>query len=206
MTLPRLHVITDGGVLARAEFPRRLAAIAALGARVAVHLRDRSADGRRFWDAVERAAPVVRAGGAMLVVNARPDVAAMVAADAVQLGGDDLSVPDARRVAPGFAVGRSVHGLDEARTAVAEGADYLLVGNVHPTTSHPERAGIGIGALAGFLFLGRPVVAIGGITPARAAEVRASGAWGVACIRAVWDAPDPVAAAEALLAPWERAA
>ena len=206
MTMPRLHVITDGDVLARADFPRRLAAVASLGGRVAVHLRDRAADGHRFWNAVERAAPVVREHGAMLVVNARPDIAALVGADAVQLGSDDLSVPDARRVAPGIAAGRSVHGPDEARAAVAEGADYLIVGNVHPTASHPERAGIGIAALAGILGLGRPVIAIGGMTPARATEVHASGAWGVAAIRAVWDAPDPLAAAEALLAPWEQAA
>ena len=83
MTLPRLHVITDGDVLARADFPRRLAAVASLGGRVAVHLRDRAADGRSFWNAAERAAPVVREHGAMLVVNARPDIAALVGADAV---------------------------------------------------------------------------------------------------------------------------
>jgi len=206
VTLPRLHVITDGDVLARADFLHRLAVIASLGGRVAVHLRDRAADGRTFWNAVERAAPIVREHGAMLVVNARPDVAALVEADAVQLGSDDLSVPDARRVAPGAAAGRSVHGQDEARVAVAEGADYLMVGNVHPTASHPDRAGIGIAALTGIVGLGRPVIAIGGMTPARAADVHASGAWGVAAIRAVWEAPDPVAAAAALLAPWEQAA
>jgi len=206
VTLPRLHVITDGDVLARADFLHRLAVIASLGGRVAVHLRDRAADGRTFWNAVERAAPIVRGHGAMLVVNARPDVAALVEADAVQLGSDDLSVPDARRVAPGAAAGRSVHGQDEARVAVAEGADYLMVGNVHPTASHPDRAGIGIAALTGIVGLGRPVIAIGGMTPARAADVHASGAWGVAAIRAVWEVPDPVAAAAALLAPWERAA
>jgi thiamine-phosphate pyrophosphorylase len=193
-------------VLARADFPRRLAAIASLGGRVAVHLRDRNAAGRAFWNAVERAAPVVREHGALLVVNARPDIAALVGADAVQLGGADLSVPDARRVAPGIAAGRSVHGQEEARAAVAEGADYLILGNVHPTASHPDRAGVGIAALAGVLALGRPVIAIGGVTPARAIDVHASGAWGVAAIRAVWDAADPVAAAEALLAPWENAA
>lgn len=206
MMLPRLHVITDGDVCARADFPRRLAAIVSLGGRVAVHLRDRTADGRTFWNAVERAAPVVREHGAMLVVNARPDIATLVGADAVQLGSADLSVPDARRVAPAAAAGRSVHGQDEARAAVVEGADYLLVGNIHPTASHPDRAGIGIAALAGIVGLGRPVIAIGGMTPARAADVHASGAWGVAAIRAVWDAPDPVAAAAALLAPWEQPA
>jgi thiamine-phosphate pyrophosphorylase len=43
------------------------------------------------------------------------------------------------------------------------------------------------------------VIAIGGVTPPRAAEARAAGAYGVAAIRAVWDADDPAAAARALL-------
>jgi thiamine-phosphate pyrophosphorylase len=61
-----------------------------------------------------------------------------------------------------------------------------------------------LAALGEFLQVGRPVIAIGGITPDRAVAVHAVGAWGVAAIRAVWDAPDPVAAAEAMLAPWEH--
>ncbi|HEX5818647.1 MAG TPA: thiamine phosphate synthase [Gemmatimonadales bacterium] len=206
MTLPRLHAVTDGDVLARADFLERLTAIATLGSRVAVHLRDRDADARTFWQLVERAAPVVRQHGAMLVVNARPDIAAMVHAHAVQLGDADLSVDDARRVAAHALVGRSVHELDEGRRAVGDGADYLLVGNVHQTPSHPGRPGLGLARLSEFLELGRPVIAIGGITPEAADAVHAVGAWGVAAIRAVWDAPDPAAAAEALLVPWERAA
>jgi thiamine-phosphate pyrophosphorylase len=201
-----LHVVTDGEVLARAEFMDRLAAIATLGSRVAVHLRDRDADARTFWQIVDRAAPVVREHGAMLVVNARPDIGAMVRADAVQLGAADLSIGDARRVAPHSLLGRSVHEVGEGRAAVADGADFLLVGNVHPTPSHPGRPGIGLARLSEFVGLGRPVIAIGGVTPDVAESVQAIGAWGVAAIRSVWDAPDPVMAAEALLAPWERAA
>jgi thiamine-phosphate diphosphorylase len=206
VTLPHLHVVTDGEVLARAEFTDRLAAIATLGSRVAVHLRDRDADARTFWQIVDRAAPVVREHGAMLVVNARPDIGAMVRADAVQLGAADLSVGDARRVAPLSLLGRSVHEVGEGRAAVADGADFLLVGNVHPTPSHPGRPGIGLARLSEFVGLGRPVIAIGGVTPDIAALADAIGAWGVAAIRSVWDARDPVIAAEALLAPWERAA
>lgn len=206
MTLPRLHVVTDGEILARESFSAHLAKIARLGHRVAVHLRDRDAGGRAFWQMVERAAPVIRKHGAMLVVNARPDIAEMAKAESVQLGADDLSVRDARRVAPKALIGRSVHRPDEARAAVQEGADYLLVGNVHPTSSHPGRPGLGLAALGAFLESGRPVIAIGGMTPERAIGVHAVGAWGVAAIRSVWDAPDPAAAAEALLAPWGRAA
>ena len=50
--------------------------------------------------------------------------------------------------------------------------------------------------------LGKPVIAIGGIDAARAAEVRAAGAYGVAAISALWKADDPAAAALAFLEPW----
>jgi thiamine-phosphate pyrophosphorylase len=50
--------------------------------------------------------------------------------------------------------------------------------------------------------LGRPVIAIGGITPDRAAELKAAGAYGVAAIRGLWMAADPAAATLAMLLPW----
>ena len=85
---------------------------------------------------------------------------------------------------------------------MAEGADFLLVGNVYPTTTHPGRPGAGLELVRGAAALGRPVIAIGGIDAARATEARAAGAYGVAAITALWRAADPAAAALALLAPW----
>jgi thiamine-phosphate pyrophosphorylase len=85
---------------------------------------------------------------------------------------------------------------------VAEGADFLVVGSVYPTASHPGRAAAGPALIRAAAALGRPVIAIGGMDAARAVEMREAGAWGVAAIRALWDAADPAAAAMALLAPW----
>jgi thiamine-phosphate pyrophosphorylase len=48
------------------------------------------------------------------------------------------------------------------------------------------------------------VIAIGGVTPARAGLARAAGAHGVAAVRAIWDTPDPAAAARALLLSFGR--
>jgi thiamine-phosphate diphosphorylase len=135
-------------------------------------------------------------------VNGRPDVAAAVGAQGVQLAGGDLAPPDARRVFGSGWIGRSVHTLPEAAAAVAEGADFLLVGNIYPTTTHPGRLGAGLELVRGAAALGRPVIAIGGIDAARATEARAAGAYGVAAITALWRAADPAAAALALLAPW----
>ena len=91
----------------------------------------------------------------------------------------------------------SVHDLEEAESARDAGADYLLAGPVYATASHPDRSPLGLTRLEEIIALGVTVIAIGGITVDRAREVKAAGAWGVAAIRALWDAPEPKAAARA---------
>ncbi|MDX2193170.1 MAG: thiamine phosphate synthase, partial [Gemmatimonadales bacterium] len=134
-----------------------------------------------------------------LVVSGRPDVAALAEADGVQLARGDLRPADARALVPGALVGASVHSADEARAAAAEGADYLLAGNIHETASHPGRPAAGLALVEAAARTGLPVIAIGGMTPARAADARQAGAWGVAAIGALWHAPDPHGAALAFL-------
>jgi thiamine-phosphate diphosphorylase len=194
--------VTDARVLALPDLGIRAAAIAAAGPAVALHARDRGATGVGLTRAALRLQALARPPEASLLVNARPDLAAAIGAQGVQLGAGDISSGDARRVFPAGWVGRSVHGLAEARDAVAEGADFLLLGNVYQTASHPGRPGLGLAVVRDVASLGLPVIAIGGVTPARAHQLRAAGAYGAAAVSALWDAADPAAAALALLAPW----
>jgi thiamine biosynthesis protein ThiS len=97
-------------------------------------------------------------------------------------------------------VGRSVHDAVAARAAEAEGADFLVAGPVFATASHPGAAPAGPTLLAAAASGGRQVIAIGGLTPSNAGSAIAAGSWGVAAIRALWDATDPAAAARAFLA------
>ncbi|HEY6852926.1 MAG TPA: thiamine phosphate synthase, partial [Gemmatimonadales bacterium] len=136
---------------------------------------------------------------ARLFVNDRLDVALGTQAAGVQLRRGGLTPEDARRLEPEWWIGVSVHDLGEARAAQAAGADYLLVGTIFPTASHPERAPLGEAGLAAVAALGLPVVAIGGITAARVPAVRAAGAYGVGAIRGLWDALEPDAAARQML-------
>ena len=76
------------------------------------------------------------------------------------------------------------------------------MGNIFETRSHPGRPAAGLDLIREAASLGRPVIAIGGIDPARAARARDAGAYGVAAISALWYAPDSAAAALALLQPW----
>jgi thiamine-phosphate diphosphorylase len=200
--LPRVHAFTDASILAAPDFGVRAAAIAAAGAAVALHARDRGCTGAELTAAALRMVALARPPEAAVFVSGRPDIAAAAGAHGVQLGSSDLTPADARRVLPGRWIGRSVHSIEEASAAVNEGADFLVVGSIYPTTSHPERQASGPRLVSGAASFGRPVIAIGGVTPERVREVKAAGAYGVAAIRALWRATDPAAAALAMLSPW----
>lgn len=200
--LPRLHAISDDAILADADVGIRAAAIAAAGPAVALHVRGRKSTAAFLARCATRFTSLASPAEAAVIINARPDLARAVAAHGVQLGAGDLSVPDARRVLGAGWIGRSVHGVAEAHEAIDEGADYLLLGAIFETASHPGQAGLGLDVLAEVATLGTPVIAIGGMTPARAADVRDAGAWGLAAIRALWHTGDSYAAAMELLTPW----
>ncbi|MEV4999605.1 thiamine phosphate synthase [Nocardioides sp. LML1-1-1.1] len=141
----------------------------------------------------------VRPHGARVLVDDRLDVALAAGADGVHLGADDLAVADARRLAPGLVVGATCRDRAAVEAAAEAGADYAGFGPLLPTVSKPGLpAPLGIAAVreaVGVL----PLVAIGGLDAATAAEARAAGAHGVAVIGAIWRQPDPVAAAKELV-------
>jgi thiamine-phosphate diphosphorylase len=199
--LPRLHAVTDGPTLALADFGIRAGAIAAAGPAVALHARHRGASGATLAAAAARLVALARPPEALVLVSARPDIARAVGAQGVQLARDDLSPIDARAICGGW-IGRSVHSEAEAYDAAGEGADFVIAGNVYDTASHPDRPALGVALIVACARAGLPVIAIGGVTPERATELRDAGAWGVAAISALWGARDPAAAAVAFLQPW----
>jgi thiamine-phosphate pyrophosphorylase len=200
--LPRVHAFTDAALLSAPELGLRAAAIAAGGPAVALHARAREATGAVLAVGAQRLIALARPPEAAVIVSGRPDIAAALGANGVQLANDDLTPADARRVLQHGWIGRSVHSLEEAEGAVAQGTDFLVVGSIYETASHPGQPALGLRLVRDAARLGRPVIAIGGITPERAIAVRDAGAYGVAAIRALWQAPDPAAATIAMLAPW----
>jgi thiamine-phosphate pyrophosphorylase len=202
--IPPLHVVTDYQVVARGDFLDRARWILqAGGAEVAFHLRAPRASGRRTYDLAASLGPM--AADALLIVNDRVDVALAADADGAHVGARGIGAADARRLlGPNRLLGASVHAVDEARDAMRGGADYVLAGTIWDTPSHPERRGTRIGLIREIAALGIPTIAIGGVTPARAAEARDAGAAGVAVIRGVWDAADPAAAVNEYLRHWKR--
>jgi thiamine-phosphate diphosphorylase len=203
--LPRLHAVTDASVIAAPDFPARAAAIAAAGSAVGLHARDRSSGGAVLAKVALRLVALARPPEASVFVNARPDVAQATGAQGVQLGGSDLRPAEARASFPHGWIGCSVHSAREAEQAAEEGANFLMVGNVYQTATHPDRPAGGLALVRDSARLGLPVIAIGGIDAGRVTEIRDAGAYGVAAITALWRAGDPAAAALALLAPWTEA-
>lgn len=191
-TVPRLHVVTDDEVLERPDVLERGREVLAAGTAVALHVRGPATGARRLWELTRRLRPAAATSGARLMVSDRVDVARLARADGVHLGGRSLSVAVARRLLSGGAlVGVSVHDREAAAEAAADGADYLVVGTIFRTPSHPGRPGAGPGLLRTIAAaVPLPLVAIGGVTPGRVGACLDAGAHGVAVLRGVWEASD----------------
>lgn len=193
--IPRLHVVTDDSVLARDDLPRTAGVVMEAGAGLlALHVRGPHTRGRAVYDIAAGLGPVAAEAGSVLVVNDRVDVALALGLGAVHLGRRSLEPVEARRLlGPEGLIGRSSHGVADAAEVASAGADYVFLGNVFGTASHPDRAALGLAALADAVAAAEPVpvLAIGGVDIHRVAEVRANGAHGVAVLRGVWDADSP---------------
>jgi thiamine-phosphate pyrophosphorylase len=203
--LEPLHVLTDARD-GRAALDVVTAAVSA-GAPV-VQVRAKGCSDRVLHDFARRVVGICAPAGTTCLVNDRVDIALAVGAHGTHLGAEDLPLAAARRIAgPGHLLGGTTRDPVHAAALVAEGADYLGVGPAWPTTTKtglpgPLGAG-GIGAVTAAVAV--PVIAIGGVTADRVAELIAAGATGVAVVSAISDAADPAAATRQLLQALARA-
>lgn len=196
----RLYLVTDER-LAEPDLLRRLRAAIGAGGGV-VQYRAPSLKRRELLCRAARVQELCREFGALFIVNDAADVAALLGADGLHLGQDDLPAADARRlVGPDPLIGLSISAVEEARRAADDPAiDYLGVGAVFPTGTKPDAEYGGPELLRAVRSEVRlPLVAIGGIRPDNAGQVWAAGADLVAVVSAVCYAEDPAAAARALL-------
>lgn len=205
--IPRLHAVTDDRILERPDFERLAQEVLRIGGRrLALHVRGPGSTGRRIYDRARAVRPAARAAGATLLVNDRVDVARVLELDGVHLGQRSLPPAEARGIlGSGATIGMSVHGDAEARAAERGGADYLVVGTIFRSRSHPDRSPAGTALLQSVGEVATiPRIAIGGIEPERAGEVLAADARGVAAVSAIWDAERPGEAVQAFLRVLER--
>lgn len=158
-----------------------------------VQLRGHHLPAAQLFALAQMLRPLCQSYNAAFLVNDRLDVGLACGADGFQLGTLSLPLAVAREVAgDGYLLGASVHTLAEAQTAVANGADFLLVGTIFASHSHPGEAGRGPALLTAMkrLVPACPLLAVGGITDANARQVMDAGADGIAVISAIFGATD----------------
>lgn len=204
--IPLVHAVTSDGVLARADFLGRARRVMeALGPRGAVHLRSRIVPAARLYELAVALGAVRERTGAWVVINDRVDVACAARASAVQLTTRSVSVSDARRMAGTMPLGASAHAVEDATTAAVDGADWVVVGHVFETPSHPDEPARGLDLVRQTTSaMTAPVIAIGGIKPQHVEALLDAGAHGVAAISGIWGASDAERAAADYLSRYER--
>lgn len=129
----RLYLVTDQELSENHDTPMTVEAALKGGVGI-VQLREYSLTDSALLAMARQVRESTRAHNALFIVNNRPDIARLCDADGVHLGQDDLPVAEARKIlGDGKLIGVSTHGMDQAKKAVEDGADYIGVGPVYPT-------------------------------------------------------------------------
>lgn len=196
--LPTLCLVIDSTVNMHAPL-EEVVAEAVSGGVGMVQVREKAMPSGELYRLAEKLRRVTR-DKALLIINDRVDIALAVEAEGVHLPSHSMPVCVARRLGgQHLLVGRSVHSVEEAVTAEQEDADYLILGTIYGTASHPGREGSGPGLIESVKARVQiPVYAIGGINASNAGEVMRAGADGIAVIRSILAAEDPSASAREL--------
>jgi thiamine-phosphate pyrophosphorylase len=195
-----LYLVTDRNLsLGRSTADIVRAAVA--GGATCVQLREKACGTREFLAEARAVRDVLAGTGVPLVINDRVDVALAVGADGVHLGQKDMPLAEARRLTGrSMFIGISAECVEDAVRAEREGADYVGVSPVFATPTKTDTArplGLdGIAAIRATVSL--PLVGIGGIGPANAADVLRAGCDGIAVVSAIVSAADPQRAAAEL--------
>ena len=190
----RLHVLLTESLCRRDWLDTATACLAA-GAGC-IQLREKHLPDGQLLGRARTLRRLTREHNALLIINDRPDIARLAAADGVHVGQTDLPVAEARRIAGGQRlIGKSTHDARQWHAATAEQPDYVAIGPMYASPTKPDVPVAGprrLRELAGTTDL--PIIAIGGIQPPHAATLIASGATAVAVCSAIIAAPDPAAA------------
>lgn len=167
-----------------------------------IQLRDKRAPAGKILAQSRELAALLAPRGVRFLINDRPDIASIVHAGGVHVGQEDLPVEDARWICPAPCwIGVSTHNLEQLREAARTSADYIAVGPIFSTSTkqNPDPV-VGLELLrAARKLTEKPLVAIGGITLERAADVYAAGADSLAVISDLLSAEDPAQRARAFI-------
>lgn len=197
----RLYLVA-GATVGRAKLHELVQELADAGVDI-IQLREKDMEAGDVIRAGIAIADACREANVPFIVNDRPDVALALDADGVHVGQNDVPVEVARRVVGDRIVGVSTHTPEQFDAAVDEDVQYVVAGPVLETPTKPGRPAAGIELIrhaARRAPREPPVFAIGGIDQSNLSWVLDAGARRIVVVRAITEAPDPVAAAARLKA------
>lgn len=186
-----LYAVTDRAWTGERTLYQQVEA-ALKGGVTCVQLREKDMDDAAFlWEAREIRA-LCRQYEVPFIVNDNVDVAIACGADGIHVGQEDMAAAEVRRLAgEGMILGVSVHTVEEALEAVQNGADYLGLGAVFPTSTKTDVDQMPNKTLRAICdAVDVPVVAIGGINRDNIGKLSGSGVDGVALVSAIFSADD----------------
>ncbi len=179
--LPRLYAITDRRRYGK-DFLATLEKVLEKGVRM-VQLREKDLKDGELYDLALKVRELTGRYGAMLLINERFDVAVAVGADGVHLPERSFPPSVVKRLFPDLIVGFSAHSLESVRFAQEEGADFVTLGPIFKTTSHPQAKPLGTLKLREITQqVNISIYALGGVTWDRIKLCYKNGAYGVAGI------------------------
>ncbi len=190
LQLPHLYLITDTECLARTDFLSRLEEALQAGARL-IQLRAPHLANEEFYDLARAVTGLGSKYGATVLLNADPEAVMRCGAAGVHLNSRRLWSCERRPLPPALWVAASCHNETELVQAQKIDADFVVLGPVQETKSHPQAVPLGwerFAALCRATTL--PIYALGGMTVGDLSRAEAAGAIGVAMISAIWEVSD----------------
>jgi thiamine-phosphate pyrophosphorylase len=192
----RLYAFVDTAWL-RGRAPEVVAQQLCDGGADLIQLRAKNSPPGEIRRMAEKILSITRRANAGLVINDHPDIARETGAEICHLGQEDFFDPGHTHVSelrtPDFKlrIGLSTHSPDQARRALAAGADYLAIGPVYPTGTKPAAKPVTLDYVRwAAVNVNIPWFAIGGITLENLDDVLAAGARRVCVVSAILNAPD----------------
>ena len=186
-----LYAVTDRAWTGKQTLYQQVEA-ALKGGVTCVQLREKELDQAEFLQEAKELCALCRRYGVPFIVNDNVDIAVACKADGIHVGQEDMAAGEVRRRAgEDMILGVSVHTAEEARQAVRDGADYLGLGAVFPTstkTDVDQMPNETLRAICGAVEV--PIVAIGGINRGNILRLAGSGVDGVALVSAIFSAED----------------
>lgn len=190
LALPRIYGVSDASGMGTPAFLARLTRALERGLRL-VQLREPALEVREMRELATRVREIVRGHGGRLLLNAEPALAGEARVDGVHLSARRLLETTVR---PDLElVGASCHDERELTHAAKLALDFVVLGPVAPTRTHPGAAPLGWTRFAALVRdYPLPVFGIGGLGSGDLRSAWAAGAHGIAAIRAVWDDAQPL--------------